>query len=55
MVSFNARMIIILAVVLLASTFGGLLTVTFFDSRVFPVLGVVTGAVLVMKWSSRGS
>ena len=37
MVSFNARMIIILAVVLLASTFGGLLTVTFFDSRCSPL------------------
>jgi hypothetical protein len=58
-VSFNTRRIIALAVVLLASTFGGLLTVAFFDSRVTPVLGVVAGAVvglvLVVIWASRGS
>ena len=32
---------------------------TFFDLRVFPILGIVigavVGAVLVMMWSSRGS
>jgi hypothetical protein len=58
-VSFNTRRIIALAVVLLASTLGGLLTVEFFDSRVAPVLGVVAGAVvglgLVVIWASRGS
>ncbi len=57
--SFNTRRIIALAVVLLASTFGGLLTVAFFDSRVAPVLGVVAGAVvglvLVVIWASRSS
>ncbi len=35
------------------------LTVTFFDPRVFPflgiVIGVVVGTVLVMMWSSRGA
>ena len=51
----NARRSVALAVVLLASTFGGLLTVTFFDARMFPDLGVVIGAVLVMMWASRGS
>jgi len=55
-VPLNARRSVALAVVLLASTFfGGLLTVTFFDGRMFPVLGVVIGAVLVMMWASRGS
>ncbi len=57
--SFNARRIIALAVVLLTSALGGLLTVVFFDSRVSPILGVVAGAVvglvLVVIWASRGS
>jgi hypothetical protein len=57
--SFNTRRIIALAVVLLASTFGGVLTVSFFDSRVAAVLGVLAGAVvgaaLVVIWASRGS
>ncbi len=57
--SFNARRIIALAVVLLASIFGGLLTVALFDSRAATVLGVVSGAVvglvLVMLWASRSS
>ena len=57
--SYNARRIIALAVVLLASALGGLLTVAFFDSRVAPILGVVAGAVvglvLVVIWASRGS
>ena len=57
--SHNARRIIALAVVLLASALGGLLTVAFFDSRVAPILGVVAGAVvglgLVVIWASRGS
>jgi hypothetical protein len=58
-VSFNTRRIIALAVVLLASTLGGLLTMAFFDVRMAPVLGVVVGAVvgvvLVVIWASRGS
>ena len=57
--SYTARRIIALAVVLLASALGGLLTVAFFGSRVAPVLGVVVGAVvglvLVVSWASRGS
>ena len=57
--SFNARRIIALAVVLLASIFGGVLTVALFDSRAATVLGVVAGAVvglvLVMFWASRSS
>lgn len=57
--SYNARRIIALVVVLLASALGGLLTVAFFGSRVAPVLGVVVGAVvglvLVVIWASRGS
>ena len=58
-VSYNARRIIALAVVLLASTLGGLLTWEFFASRVAPVLGVVAGAVvgvvLVVIWASGSS
>jgi hypothetical protein len=57
--SFNARRFIALGVVLLASTFGGVLTVTLFDSRVTPILGVVAGAVvglvLIVIWASRNS
>jgi ammonia channel protein AmtB len=55
--SFNARRIIALAVVLLTSIFGGVLTVALFDSRAATVLGVVAGAVvgLVMIWASRSS
>ena len=57
--SYNARRIIALAVVLLASALGGLLTVAFFDSRVATILGVVAGAVvglvLVVIWASRSS
>jgi hypothetical protein len=56
-VSYNARRIIALAVVLLTSTLGGLLTVAFFDSRVAPVVGLVVGAVvglvMVVIWASR--
>ena len=59
LVSYNARRIIALAVVLLASTLGGLLTNSFFGSRVAPVIGVVVGAVvgmvLVVIWASRSS
>jgi hypothetical protein len=58
-VSYNARRIIALAVVLLASTLGGLLATALFDSRVAPVLGVVVGAVvglaLVVVWAGRSS
>jgi hypothetical protein len=58
-VSFNARRIVALAVVLLASTLGGLLAMALFDSRVAPVLGVVAGAVvglvLVVVWAGRSS
>ena len=57
--SFNTRRIVALAVVLLASIFGGLLAVAFFDSRVASILGVVFGAVvglvLVVIWASRDS
>ncbi len=53
--SFNVRRIIALAVMLLASIFGGVLTVALFDSRTATVLGVVSGAVvglvLVMLWA----
>ena len=55
--SYNARRIVALAVVLLTSTLGGLLAATLFDSRVAPVLGVVAGAVvgvaLVVVWAGR--
>lgn len=57
--SYNARRIIALAVVLLASTMGGLLAVALFDSQVAPILGVVAGAVLgmvlVVIWASRNT
>jgi hypothetical protein len=57
--SFNVRRTLALAVVLLASIFGGVLTVTLFDSRAATVLGVVSGAVvglvLVMIWAIRNS
>ena len=57
--SFNTRRIVALAVVLLASTFEGLLAAAFLDSRVAPILGVVVGAVvglvLVVIWASRDS
>ena len=57
--SYNARRIIALVVVLLTSTLGGLLAVAFFGSQVAPVLGVVlgavVGAVLVVLWASRSS
>ena len=57
--SFNVRRIIALAVMLLASILGGVLTVALFDSRAATVLGVVSGAVvglvLVMIWAIRNS
>ena len=59
LVSFNTRRIIALAVLMLASTLGGLLAVASFDSRVASVLGVVAGAVvgmvLMVIWASRAS
>jgi len=58
-VSYSARRIIALAVVLLTSTLGGLLTREFVDSRMAPVLGVLAGAlvgvVLVVIWASRSA
>ncbi len=57
--SYNARRILALAVVLLASTLGGLLAAALFDSRISTVLGVVAGAVvglaLVVVWAGRSS
>jgi hypothetical protein len=57
--SFNARRIIALAMVLLVSVLGGVLTVALFDSRTATVVGVVSGAVvglvLVMIWAIRSS
>lgn len=57
--SYNTRRIIALAVVLLASTLGGLITTSLFGSRVAPVIGVVVGAVvgvvLVVIWADRSS
>ena len=57
--SYNARRIVALAVVLLVSIFGGLLAGALFDSRVVPILGVVAGAVmglvLVVVWAGRSS
>jgi hypothetical protein len=56
-VTYNARRITALAVVLLASTLGGLLAMTLFDSRVATVLGVVAGVVVglafVVVWAGR--
>ena len=58
-VSYNARRIVALAVVLLVSTLGGLLAASLFDSRVAPILGVVAGAVvgfaLIVIWAGRSS
>jgi hypothetical protein len=58
-VSYNARRIVALIVVVLASILGGLLTIEFFGSRVALTLGVVVGAVvglvLVVLWASRSS
>ena len=48
--SFNTRRIVALAVVLLASTFGGLLAVAFFDSQVAPILGVVVGGLIIAMY-----
>jgi hypothetical protein len=56
-VSFNARRIIALVVVLLGATFGGLLAVTLSDSRFAPVIGGVLGAIVgivfILIWANQ--
>jgi hypothetical protein len=47
-VSFNARRIVALVVVLLGSTFGGLLAVALSDTRLVAIVGAVFGAVVGM-------
>ena len=55
--SFGARRIIALVVVLLVSTIGGLLAIAYTDSRLAAIAGVVLGAmvgvVLVLIWADR--
>ena len=55
--SFNARRIIALAVVLLGSTLGGLLAIAYTDSRLVTIAGVVLGAlvgmVFVLIWANQ--
>ena len=59
--SFSARRIITLVVVLLVSTIGGLLAIALTDSRLAAiagvelgvVLGAVVGVVLVLIWADR--
>ncbi len=55
--SFSARRIIALVVVLLVSTIGGLLAIALTDSRLAAIAGVVLGAVvgvvLVLIWADR--
>ena len=55
--SFNTRRIVALVVMLLGSTFGGLLAVAFTDSRLAAVVGVVLGAlselVFILIWANR--
>ena len=57
LVSFNTRRIVALVVMLLGSTFGGLLAVAFTDSRLAAVVGVVLGAVagliFILIWANR--
>ena len=52
--SFNARRIVALVVVLLGSTFGALLAVALSDTRLVTIVGAVLGAVvgiiLVLIW-----
>ena len=48
LMSSNTRKIIALVVVLLGSTFGGLLAVALTDSRLAAIAGVVLGAVVGM-------
>jgi hypothetical protein len=56
-VSFNARRIVALVVVLLGSTFGGLLAVALTDSRLVAIVGVVLGAVVgmvfILIWANQ--
>jgi hypothetical protein len=56
-VSFNARRIVALVVVLLGSTFGGLLAVALSDTRLVAIVGAVAGAVvgmiLVLIWAHQ--
>jgi uncharacterized membrane protein YeaQ/YmgE (transglycosylase-associated protein family) len=56
-VSFNARRIVALVVVLLGSTVGGLLAMAFSDWRfatlVGAVLGAVVGLVFVLIWANQ--
>jgi hypothetical protein len=56
-VSFNARRIVALVVVLLGSTFGGLLAVALSDTRLVAIVGAVAGAVvgmiLVLVWAHQ--
>jgi hypothetical protein len=57
LVSFNTRRIVALVVMLLGSTFGGLLAVAFTDSRLAAIVGVVLGAVaglvFILIWANR--
>ena len=55
--SFNARRIIALVVMLLGSTMGGLLAIALTDSRLAAIAGVVLGAVVgvvfVLIWANQ--
>jgi hypothetical protein len=59
--SFSARRIIALVVVLLVSTIGGLLAIALTDSRLAAIVGVmlgvvlgaVVGVVLVLIWANQ--
>ena len=55
--SFNTRRIVALVVVLLGSTFGGLLAVALTDSRLVAIVGVVLGAVVgmvfILIWANQ--
>lgn len=57
LVSFNTRRIVALVVMLLGSTFGGLVAVAFTDSRLAAIVGVVLGAVagmvFILIWANR--
>ena len=46
--SFNTRRIVALVVMVLGSTFGGLLAVALSDTRLVAIVGAVLGAVLGM-------
>ena len=55
--SFNTRRIVALVVMVLGSTFGGLLAVAFTVSRLAAIVGVVLGAmagmVFILIWANR--